>query len=173
MRKNISEISNKSGREYSLFQQIPIFNSACLEYYCNSELYNCFNLPNNINKLQSNDSIFKTIYEVIGEKEKNKIDIIIFGVLNISRNVNDPPIMPYINLTELKQIRDILHTNHNYENNSIIIEEMMEKILIIIKDIIIILDVYKNSISHILYNPDEKELRNQGELLIKIPLMME
>jgi hypothetical protein len=72
--------------------------------------------------------------------------------------------MPYINLTNLKQIRDILHTNHNYDNNPKIIEEMIKKIRLYIKDIIGILNNYKNSISHILYNPDE----NKGELIKKI-----
>jgi hypothetical protein len=166
IRKNIAEISKKLGRKNALFQKIPIFNSACLEYYCNSELYNCFKLPSidiDIKKIQPDESIFETIYEIVGKNNSN-INIVIFGVLNISRDVNDPPIMPYINLTNLKQIRDILHTNHNYDNNPKIIEEMIKKIRLYIKDIIGILNNYKNSISHILYNPDE----NKGELIKKI-----
>jgi hypothetical protein len=89
MRKNISEITKKNSRQYALFQRIPIFNSACLEYYCNSELYNCFNIPESYNATSKYDTtIFDTINSKIQLENKNDLNIAIFGVLNISRNVN-------------------------------------------------------------------------------------
>jgi len=153
MRKNISEITKKNNRQYALFQKIPIFNSACLEYYCNSELYNCFNIPKDYyTSSQYDTSIFDTINSKIQLTNSNELNIAIFGVINISRNVNDPPSMPYFNLTNLKQIRDILHTNWNYNYLPTIRTKEDTNINVEIEKITTILKIYENSISKTLYN---------------------
>jgi hypothetical protein len=166
MRKNIADITKKNNRQYALFQKIPIFNSACLEYYCNPDLYNCFNIPENYNKKARYDTvIFDTINEKIKLANPSDLNIAIFGVLNISRNVNDPPKMPYIDLTYLKQIRDILHTNYNYDFYPLIVTKEMDKVKEEIQKIIATVNRYKGSISNTLFNPDSKDPNNMGLLL--------
>jgi len=152
MRKDLGEITKKVNR-YALFQKLPLFNSPCIEYYCNSELYNCFKLPKNKLLDTNENAIFETISEVT-KKEipniKDNISVVIFGVLNISRDVNDPPIMPYIDLTLLKQIRDKLNTNDQFDNNPDIIKDNIVHIKEENNKIFKILQNYEKSISSIL-----------------------
>jgi hypothetical protein len=124
MRKNLAEITKKFNR-YALFQKIPIFNSPCLEYYCNSELYNCFRLSKNKSVDTSETILFDTIKGIISEID---LEIIIFGILNISTDVNDPPTMPYIDLTLLKRIRDELNTNDQFNDDHNIITTKIAEI---------------------------------------------
>ena len=126
MNKDLAEITKKSSREYALFQKIPIFNSQCLNYYCNSALYNCFKLDKN-KSYNLDDSIFKTIYKVIGKKDE--LVIAMFGIINISKNVNNPPKTEYIDLIELQLLREKLYTNQMFENNESIIKDSVNKIV--------------------------------------------
>jgi hypothetical protein len=132
MNKDLAEITKKSSREYALFQKIPIFNSQCLNYYCNSALYNCFKLDKK-NTYNFDDSIFKTIYKVIDKKDELVIANI--GIINISKNVNNPPKTEYIDLTDLKLVRETLYTNHMLENNLLMIKESVQKIVSILEPV--------------------------------------
>ena len=126
MRKDLENIV-KDNQRFSLFSKIPIFNSPCLEYYCNQHSYNCFNLPDINTDTKYENAIFNNIKEKIGIDEK--LDIIVFGVININRNYNNPPKMPYIDLTFFKLKRDQLYTNSMYENNSDEIKKSIIKVV--------------------------------------------
>ena len=115
MRKDLENVV-KDNQRFSLFSKIPIFNSPCLEYYCNQHSYNCFNLPDINTDTKYENAIFNNIREKIGMD--HKLDIFVIGVININRDYNNPPTMPYIDLTFLKLKREQLYTNNKYENKS-------------------------------------------------------
>jgi hypothetical protein len=166
MNKEIAEITKKSSRELALFQKIPIFNSPCLEYSCNTELYNCFKLDKT-NKI-NDDSIFKTINKVIGKKDD--LIIAVYGIINISTNVNNPPKTEYIDLTSLKLIRETLYTNKRFNNDNNIIAENVKKIISIlnlkeIKEI--------NGIEDKKNELEKAELFNKYNLLVEIIQILE
>ena len=82
---------------------------------------------------------------------EEKLDIIIFGVLNINRNYNNPPKMPYFDLTFLKLKRDELYTNRQYENKSDQIKNITYEIKIHFEsDIKPVLEIFKLSINQLL-----------------------
>jgi predicted RNA binding protein with dsRBD fold (UPF0201 family) len=109
MRKDLINIINKNQRK-ALLQKIPIFKSNCLEYYCSKDTYNCFNLVEHMPELSETNhfkDIMDSIRSQINEETYNKLSILIFGLINISQvPANDPPKMPYINLTDLKVLRE-------------------------------------------------------------------
>jgi hypothetical protein len=148
MRKDLENIV-KENKRIALFSKIPIFNSPCLEYYCNQHSYNCFNLPDINNDTKYENAIFNNLREKIGIEEK--LDIFIFGVLNINRNYNNPPKMPYIDLTLLKLKRDELYTNRQYENKSEKIKSILEEIKNnYVNEIKPVLEIFKLSINQLL-----------------------
>ena len=112
LRKSLKDIIKLNQRN-ALFQSVPIFNSPCLEFYCNKNLYNCFNIDEY--EKPSNDSkyIFADINKQIGDQTE-KLLIVIFGVINITKKTDNPPNIPYIDLTLLKSFRDELSTIYNY-----------------------------------------------------------
>jgi hypothetical protein len=159
MRQDLIEIAKNNNRE-GLFQKIPIFNSPCLEYYCNSQSYDCFEYPKTQNTQGLETKIFDTISNVLNTKDDgtiqkdnraiiNNLNIVIFGLLNISRDTNDPPKMPYIDLTILKNIRDKLNINQKFEKNDSVITE---KIVEIKAEKIVEIKAEKNKIRAIMQN---------------------
>jgi hypothetical protein len=148
MRKDLENVV-KDNKRISLFSKIPIFNSPCLEYYCNQHSYNCFNLPDINTDTKYENAIFNNIWEKIGNDIK--LDIIIFGVLNINRNYNNPPKIPYIDLTFLKLKRDELYTSKQYENKSDQIKNIVSEIKNHFEsDIKPVLEIFKLSINQLL-----------------------
>ena len=109
MRKDIINIVNNNQRD-ALLQKLPLFKSDCLKYYCSKDTYDCFNLVKHLPEGVKEDYT-KDIMETISKRINNdeimkKLSIVVFGVINISTNVNDPPKMPYINLNNIKIIRE-------------------------------------------------------------------
>ena len=148
MRKDLENIV-KDNQRFALFSKIPIFNSPCLEYYCNQHSYNCFNLPDITTDTKYENAIFNNIREKLGID--HKLDIFIFGVLNINRDYNNPPKMPYIDLTELKLKRELLYTNNQYENITNDITNTLEEVKTYYEsNIKPVLEVFKSSINPIL-----------------------
>jgi hypothetical protein len=166
MRQDLIEIAKNNNRE-GLFQKIPIFNSPCLEYYCNSQSYDCFEYAKTQNTPNIETKIFDTISNVLNTRDDgtiqkdnrsiiNNLSIVIFGLLNISRDTNDPPKMPYIDLTILKNIRDKLNTNFKFENNESLITSKIEEIKLEKVKILSIMQNYRLSISVTLLNKIEE-----------------
>ena len=129
MRTSLTNII-KVNQRISLFQSIPLFNSPCLEYYCNPKLYNCFSLEEN--ELKPEEDIFDDIREVYGNEDRvKKLLIVIIGLVNITKTVHNPPPTPYIDLTLLKQIRDQYFTMIQYDNDNLDqlkINQLFEKV---------------------------------------------
>jgi hypothetical protein len=166
MRQDLIEIAKNNNRE-GLFQKIPIFNSPCLEYYCNSQSYNCFEYAKTKNTPGIETKIFDTISNVLNTKDDgtiqkdnrtiiNNLSIVIFGLLNISRDTNDPPKMPYTDLTILKNIRDKLNTNFKFENNESLITSKIGEIKLEKDKILSIMQNYRLSISVTLFKKIEE-----------------
>jgi len=148
MRKELENIV-KDDLRFSLFSKIPIFNSPCLEYYCNQHSYNCFNLPDINSDTKYETSIFNDIRQKIGLEEK--LNIFMFGVININRDFNNPPKMPYIDLTFFKLKREQLYTNIQYENKSEEIKNTVSEIKVYFEEEIKpVLELFKLSINQLL-----------------------
>jgi len=148
MRKELENIVKEDLR-FSLFSKIPIFNSPCLEYYCNQHSYNCFNLPDINSNTKYENAIFTDIRQKVGLEEK--LNIFIFGILNINRDFNNPPKMPYFDLTFFKLKREQLFTNMQYENKSEEITNAVSEIKTYFEgEIKPVLEVFKLSINQLL-----------------------
>jgi hypothetical protein len=101
MIKHILIEKNKSSINIS-----PLFIEACLSNYCIDD--NCF--P----RLQTNTSISSSIFDKIKEELGNEnalkdIIMCIFCVINISKNANNPPPIPYIDINNI-----LYELNHDY-----------------------------------------------------------
>lgn len=89
----------------SLFssEQVPPFHDSCLQLQCNNSFQNCFKSVET-NVQNDNSMIIKQIKEKLGSDNFNatNVNICIFLVANLSKNANNPPPSPYIDITELK-----------------------------------------------------------------------
>ncbi|NDC83817.1 hypothetical protein EB093_09205, partial [bacterium] len=107
MRREIATVLN-ANRSDVLLGHVPVFNDSCFKYYCNPENGNCFNslkVPI-LSDTPPKSEILEQIRGVIGGGPNLKLKVAIFGVLNISQvEANDPPKIPYIDLTDLKNYR--------------------------------------------------------------------
>lgn len=111
-------------RNKSRISVSPPFVNECLSYYCKKD--NCFHLNSkhfnidvnnknneNIIELYKN-SINSIIFNLINEEIGNdiiKLIICIFCVFNISKNANNPPPIPYIDINDIKYN----YNNKNYD----------------------------------------------------------
>lgn len=133
-----------------LFNKIPLFKRQCINYYCNADYGNCFS--SNVNISDDVKNIMETIKTKLRGEDINKLVISIFGVINISRNQNDPPKMPYIDLTEIKEIRDKFMT-YNYYDLKDHLPELINRVKTIwINEIDPILKKYENNLDNSLKN---------------------
>ena len=84
----------------------PSFIRECIDFYCSEK--KCFQLESENDKDYIKNlpefSIFKEIYDRIGEKGLLELVVSIFCVLNISKSSNNPPPIPYIEINELKKL---------------------------------------------------------------------
>jgi hypothetical protein len=115
MRREIVSVLN-ANRSDVLLGHIPVFNDSCFKYYCDPENDKCFNSLK-VPSLRENHTseILDQIRSVLGPiDDKKKLVVAIFGVLNISQvEANDPPKIPYIDLTDLKKYRDQYEKHRN------------------------------------------------------------
>ena len=81
---------------------VPPYLRKCSSHQCNPMLNNCFKPPSNKHKKQR--STYGEIMTYIRSKEPaaKPTVICIFCVVNISRSKNDPPVLQYIDLRDIK-----------------------------------------------------------------------
>ena len=126
--KNITVVKNKSTLYYS-----PDFVYDCLEDYCISQS-DCFSMKSNSQTLEFTCPMIQWVYKRLKENHKTSEytdgtqsfakDIIfsIFGVMNITKDKNEPPPIPYVDINELKKHSDnfnskyLLDSERNYIN---------------------------------------------------------
>ena len=83
----------------------PPFIKECIDFYCSKD--KCFPLDRTSQydfKSLPEYSIFREIYDNLGENNFSKIVISVFCVLNISRIANNPPPIPYIDINIMKKL---------------------------------------------------------------------
>jgi len=128
MSKNISDIiqrlNNSSDGDPGLLKNIPLVKEPCFKYFCNQDHETCFSqVKRDTNEDNNDNSIVNDIRSMIDKPNSslniNKLGIIIFAVLNINKDANDPVKMPYTDLNGLKDIRDdyITYKFYNQENS--------------------------------------------------------
>jgi endonuclease III len=108
IRDTINEILIEKGKNVLL--QAPDIISDCLEDYCPT-LSNCFQLTPVKNENTEYSIIFDDVYKYLRQSvtDYKKIDfykeilVCVFCVLNISRKANDPPLVSYLDMNELKK----------------------------------------------------------------------
>jgi hypothetical protein len=105
IRAAIKYILNKKHENSDALFHSPDFIDICLQSYCPSGI-NCFNTSSIDN---APESLIDEIYKHISPtKDKDQFykDIVIsvFGVFNVSRLADNPPLVPYIDINHLKQI---------------------------------------------------------------------
>ena len=106
----------------------PTFIDACLSNYCIND--NCFPILTDTKDVHS--EIFDKIKEELGENFNFKdIIISVFCVLNLSRNANNPPPVPYIDINNIwyeinhTQTKDLFNINSRFfKESSNLIEKM-------------------------------------------------
>ena len=166
MSKNISDIVQKlnsgSGGDPGLLKNIPLVKEPCFKYYCSQDHESCFSqVKKETSDLNSDSSIVDDIRKMIDTKDSsentNKLGIVIFAVLNLNKNANDPVSLPYIDLNGLKEIRNdyITYKFYNQENNREIRKNQIEAIKNIFtegkKSISSLLTSFRGSIGEVLY----------------------
>lgn len=93
--KSILIEKNKSSINIS-----PTFIDACLSNYCIND--NCFPLKSDNKIVSSGSEIFNKIKEELGSSFKlEDLIICVFCVVNLSRNANNPPPIPYIDINNI------------------------------------------------------------------------
>ena len=108
IRDTINEILIEKGKNVLL--QAPDIISDCLEDYCPT-LSNCFQLTPVKNENTEYSIIFDDVYKYLRQSvtDYKKIDfykeilVCVFCVFNISRKANDPPLVSYLDMNELKK----------------------------------------------------------------------
>jgi hypothetical protein len=166
MSKNISDIVQKlnsgSGGDPGLLKNIPLVKEPCFKYYCSQDHESCFSqVKKETNDLNNDSSIVDDIRKMIDTKDSsentNKLGIVIFAVLNLNKNANDPVSLPYIDLNRLKEIRNdyITYKFYNQENDRDIRKNQIEAIKNIFADgrksISSVLTSFRGNIGEVLY----------------------
>ncbi len=127
IRENIKDIITVKSQD-KVFNS-PDYIDICLEQYCPTHA-DCFktNPITDMTKLEIKSVLIKSIYEYIKgdktyysiEKFYKEILISIFCVFNISRQANNPPPVPYIDINDLKiDVATYKPKEENEENNKI------------------------------------------------------
>ena len=106
MRLQIASVIDHTNKN-TLLPSVPQFNKNCSTFYCDSESNRCFTRftnPLEDNPNNPGNDILNVINSKLGDK---KYVVAVFGVLNITQTpANDPPKIPYIDLTRLIKLRD-------------------------------------------------------------------
>lgn len=117
-RKDLEYIVNVKNRDikyyvpdiYDSKASLPSINS-CLQDFCFGKI-NCFSLPTTEQIVEPKSLILKSVYDYLLNKSVitdattfyDKLELCIFGVLNISRAKNDPPSIHYIDINGVKSV---------------------------------------------------------------------
>lgn len=106
---SLKSITNFLTKAASQHTEIPSFTDACLPQQCNPYYNECFGNETDTNKMSdvsvhSDQHITKIITDmnsILGEEDFKNILFCVFNVINMSSNVNNPPPLPFIDLTDL------------------------------------------------------------------------
>jgi hypothetical protein len=93
---------------------LPLVRQPCFKYFCNKEHDSCFTQYSK-GSTKYNDAIIGDIQKVIGNENLMELTTGVFLVLNNTQTTNDPPKIPYINLFEIKKLREEYLTYRFYE----------------------------------------------------------
>ena len=120
--KKILKEKNKTSLDIS-----PEFIDSCLQNYCT--MNECFSLFEK-NEVQS--LIFNIIENELKSTNNSLFDLVlsVFCVFNISKKANNPPPIPYTNISK---IRYILQTNSIFELNQVELNKILKNELDILK----------------------------------------
>jgi len=131
MSKDLSSLIQQlsSNSDVGLFKNIPLVKEACFKYFCNQDHESCFSQLEKNKDTDYNKSIIDDIKNILDAEsptvgglktypKTNKLGIMVFAVLNINKDANDPSRIPYIDITKLKQIRDEYITYKFYYQDS-------------------------------------------------------
>ena len=119
MRNEITKLMRNTDGN-SILGNIPEFDESCFKYYCNN-IDNCFDTKMRSMKSTEN-AILNTLKKAINFKEgedklQDKLRFAVFCVFNSNKVYKeDPPIMPYIETTTIKKIKNEMEL---YNNNII------------------------------------------------------
>jgi len=138
MSKDLSSLIQQlsSNSDLGLFKNIPLVKEACFKYFCNQDHQSCFSQLEKNKDEDYNKSIIDDIKDILDPPtanprkfdNTNKLGIIVFAVLNINKDANDPSRIPYVDITKLKQIRDEYITYKFYYQDSDPIEGFKQSI---------------------------------------------
>ena len=109
LRSNIiKSIMNNASNDYSFTSNISSFTKECFDYYCHNTKV-CFTNPTNSNNNINNSYIIDQLDESDTQNGENKIsknlNYCVFTVFNITKDrEQDPPKIPYVDLTMIKMI---------------------------------------------------------------------
>ena len=115
--------NDSSNDDKTIFSHIENLNPDCFEYYC-SNFDNCFNKTRtNKSKSMSEESfIMETITNQFNVEKIDNITYAVFCVFNITKDAEqDPPKMPYIDLSIIQSLRnyyDLYSQNYNPSINT-------------------------------------------------------
>lgn len=103
-KKETQKLVENLSSDKALIKNIPLVKESCFEKFCNKDFQNCFSQLKD-EDTKPNSAIFEDIRNVIGDQIES-LALVIFSVLNINRTANDPPVIPFIDLSNLLEIRD-------------------------------------------------------------------
>ena len=102
---------NKS--DTGILKNIPLIKESCMKFFCNHEHDACFKTYSSVSN-NYNDAILGDIEERISRQKLSGLKVVVFGVLNLNRNANNPPKIPYIDITDLKTLQKEYETYKSY-----------------------------------------------------------
>lgn len=121
MRKFISSFFNEKFNETGK-RVYPKFIDECLPIQCNTNTEDCFGSKQSNYKVNRKDFIIECIKDKLCNQERDSgifrcnkfkdMTFCIFNVINLSENVNNPPPIPYIDISELKSELNRLESIH-------------------------------------------------------------
>ena len=141
IRDTVNEILIEKGKDVLL--QAPDIISDCLKDYCPT-LSNCFQLTPVMNKKTEYSIIFDDVYKYLRNETPDKylrnetpdnynktrfykeVLVCVFCVLNISRKANDPPLVSYLDMNDLK--KKYYSTNASIDNIKTNVSDLINKI---------------------------------------------
>ena len=132
IRDTVNEILIEKGKDVLL--QAPDIISDCLKDYCPT-LSNCFQLTPVMNKKTEYSIIFDDVYKYLRNETPDNYNktrfykevlVCVFCVLNISRKANDPPLVSYLDMNDLK--KKYYSTNASIDNIKTNVSDLINKI---------------------------------------------
>jgi hypothetical protein len=82
---------------------MPPVEDVCMPMYCNPLQEKCFEFQDEPNLKRHNHVIINAIRDIVGGNDKlADLKICIFTVMNLAQDANNPPMTPYIDITNLR-----------------------------------------------------------------------